>query len=152
MFITRNSLWPCRSDGPGASDSITPVSHAYIVEVKHEHRERPASDSLPGKPVCLLHERLTDVRPPEFVREMTLTAPPPPPATTPVSFSEDDLPLPQHLGLAEVADSHRAEGEIAIKVQGAPQMGWEGELLRMLSTACVNSELDARWFQIVPPA
>ena len=49
-------------------------------------------------------------------------------------------------------DEHRTEGEIAFEINAAPQHGQIGELMKMLSSACVGSDLDARWFDVVPSA
>ena len=58
------------------------------VRVKIELRRRPASDALPGKPICLLHERLADISLPAVVDGVSLIPPPPPPKG-PFKLSED---------------------------------------------------------------
>jgi hypothetical protein len=123
----------------------------FTVLVKAEYRGRPASDALPGKPICLLHERLADTDLPDIISRLELVPPPPPP-DGPFKLSESDLPLPAGRSIAEVMDVHRTNGEIGVVVGEAAAPGQIGELMKMLSRACIGSELDARWFDVVPPA
>jgi hypothetical protein len=122
----------------------------YIVNVKIGLRQRPGSDDLPGKPICLLHEGLAGKELPDFVAGVALIPPPPPPEG-PFELSEGDLPLPPDRRMDEIADPGRTGGEIELAIGGTPEAGQIAELHKLLARACVGSPLNPAWFDIVPP-
>lgn len=120
----------------------------FTIRVKHELTSRRASDELAKQPVATLHELLGKWLPEGS--KSTLTPPPPTP-DEPQHLEESDLPLPPHLSIAEAMDEHRTEGQIEIDWPAPFEPRQVGMLEAMMSKACSRTEIDSRWFHVIPP-